>query len=1505
MPISGGASDKIGNRYEGRWTVLCIADVLDELADSICLEPLGSEGDGIEFWLRRGDMREFHQVKRQQTNTGRWTLADLTGNSVLRSFREKLREPTACCVFVSGHAAHELEELSQRARDASSWDLFERECLKTDAWLAAFQRLCTAWPDCSSNEAYELLRRVHADQTIGESVLLHTVRTRLMPLVDGEPANVAAVLAQFALDSVHQELTAHDIWRHLQERGFRRRTWGNDPHVLAAIEAANRRYAGLLRSRSVGDGIVIAREEAAKAVAILRDEAQPNTTLVSGEAGVGKTGVVLQIREALAEAGWPCLAFRLDRLNPTLLPEAVGQQLGLPGSPVSVLAAVAQGRDCVLVIDQLDAVSLASGRNPSFFQCVEEILQEVRAHPCMRLVLACRKFDLANDHRLRALVGPKGIAKEVPALRLAEDVVKDTVTRLGTSAEGLTRAQLRMLSLPLHLDLFAEIAESGSDPSNCETAKALYDLYWERKRLSTNDRAGRPIAWMPVIEAVADYMSDHQCLVAPADHLGELVADVDVMASEHVLVKDMGSIAFFHEGFFDYAFARCFVGQGRTLENLLAGDMQDLFRRAQVRQILLHQRGQPDRSAYLADLSWLLQDAGVRSHLRQVVFGLLAELTDPTPDEWEVLAPLTGCADPFLKGQAWSVLRRSSAWFRLVDSMGVVEQWLAEGDDEGTDWTVTLLRDAHREHADRIAALVAPYVGRSAKWDKRLVFLVQWANLHVGRAFFDLFLRLVDEGLLDRATDDIASNGDFWSLIYGLMENKPEWGCEAVRHYLDRRVVLARAEGVANPFEGRDWIPSTSGAAEGVLEACASGAPLAFVGQLLPFMLDIMEGTTDRTEEPPWRDPVWHWRVQGPCFGMDGWLLRGMEAAMRALAAERPNDFLRVANRMLESSFETVQFLLLRAFAANAPEFADLTIDYLLASPARLSVGYHDSGHWVSREAIAVAGTYCDESRYEALETALMGYTPDWEKGASYRRWRGTAQLTLLGALPSARVGARVAGRLRELRRKLGPGAIRGPQDVAFHEVPPPIPAEAAPKMTDAQWLRAIATYDREEMPARYGRSPFSGAHQLAGLLETEAKKAPGRFARLVLQFPDNVNVCYFDAVLRGIAGAAIDSAVLLDACYRCHALPGRPCSRWICDPIARLAEEDLPEEALAIVGWCATEHTDPERELWRTRTQSGDVYYGGSILTAGLNSARGNAANAMSALLFHRGARAGFFLPYLEQMVTDPSIAVRAWITRALTSLAKHDPETAIRLFLQLVQTEDVLLATHYVEEFLSYGLQTGFARLQPVVDRMLQSDSPEVVTAGARRACLAAFSVDEALPLARKCAVGTPPQRLGAAQIAEANVREPQCRELCEEVLLGLFHDTSDEVLQEVARCFGRFEGDELAGFAALVDDFVRSPAFSASPACLLRALGQTTAKLPAITLRVCERVLGTAADGLGDPLASSARHAGEIDQLVIRVHSQNSDARTRETCLDLIDRMVEAGTFGLGQALGLYER
>ena len=67
------------------------------------LEPAGDEGKGIEFTVYSSSRPEHHQVKRQLTGKGVWSLGELDSQRVLSDFYQKLQDPTfqLCVHFLS------------------------------------------------------------------------------------------------------------------------------------------------------------------------------------------------------------------------------------------------------------------------------------------------------------------------------------------------------------------------------------------------------------------------------------------------------------------------------------------------------------------------------------------------------------------------------------------------------------------------------------------------------------------------------------------------------------------------------------------------------------------------------------------------------------------------------------------------------------------------------------------------------------------------------------------------------------------------------------------------------------------------------------------------------------------------------------------------------------------------------------------------------------------------------------------------------------------------------------------------------------------------------------------------------------------------------------------------------------------------------------------------------------------------------------------------------------
>ena len=84
----------------------------------------------------------------------------------------------------------------------------------------------------------------------------------------------------------------------------------------------------------------------------------------------------------------------------------------------------------------------------------------------------------------------------------------------------------------------------------------LYAEYTNQIRKDVARRLGH-LDWVAITGALVTHMSDNEVLTAPA-HVLDVIdpLEVDMLVSESVLVKDEMGVAFFHESYFDYLFAR-------------------------------------------------------------------------------------------------------------------------------------------------------------------------------------------------------------------------------------------------------------------------------------------------------------------------------------------------------------------------------------------------------------------------------------------------------------------------------------------------------------------------------------------------------------------------------------------------------------------------------------------------------------------------------------------------------------------------------------------------------------------------------------------------------------------------------------------------------------------------------------------------------------------------------------------------------------------------------------
>jgi hypothetical protein len=1480
LPLPGGPSDKAGNSYERRWTVFALSELLLGRASALRIEVPGEDGFGSEFRLTVEGVAEWHQAKRQRA-AGPWTVNALITEGVLPSWQANLRRGERC-VFVASTGADELRELGDRARTAESWDEFDTEFLAAKYVRTGFERLQRAWKGLSEEDVYRALRRVWV-RAIGEGELRDWINDRLRALVAGaEPATIAAVLAQFADDSVHCELSATDIWANLAKHGVTPRDLDRDAAVVRRIEDSPDAYLARLRPLYIG-GHELQRPEADTAAEHLLDRRR---TVLAGAAGSGKSVVTAQVVSLARERRWPVLVLSADRLPDVATTAQLGSKLGLPESPATVLAAVAAGGDALLVIDQLDAVSVTSGRHPERLRLVNDLLREVRSYPRVRTLLACRQFDIDNDRGLRA-VAHEDDAAVVAVGDLDAEQIRQVLADAGL-ATALPAPLMQLLAVPLHLALFVELAQADVvDVASARTVTELYDRYWSMKRDACRLARGGTDEWLPVIERLVERMNDRQELSVPEPVVDDLDQQVRIMASEGVLTVDQGRVTFFHETFFDYCFARQFLASGDSLRDLLTSSEQDLFRRSQVRQILAYERG-ADNATYLADLGWLLSSPDVRLHIKALVLDLLGTVPDPTSQEWQLLRPLATDPQWPLHLRLWQAIRNHPAWFPVLDADGTWAMLLRAGDDLA-DRAIWALTRCAADNVDRVIDLLA--AAPLDVWQSRRRWFLRVADVHHARGFVDLLIAAIDDGEFDAM--------DLPHMLRDLAHAQPVWGAEVLAAFVRR----AAADEATNPFDPSRRLRGASRYGREV-RAIAKGVPAEYVDRLLPLLLDAMHANArpDRQGTELVQDALWSHHLYRGRLSLSHDLYDAMGDAIARLAEVDPVHAATVFARLRAEPYESAAFLLAHGYAGNPAAFADEAAEWLATTPGARRLGYSDASAWVTRELVAAISPHCAPARFDQLVSALMYYAPRYERTHKGLRARGITELCLLNGIDPVRRPAEVDRRLAELRRKFNRDDAARPRGVTGGVVPPPIPEDRARRMSDRHWLTAMQHYSASDATNWRNGRLVGDAWTQAQVLEALTKEDPQRFARLLLRIPAGTAEAYTGGILRGLVDARIDNDLLVKVCRHAHHVGGSDANRWLVRLIEAHAAGPLDDELIEMVAAIATDDPDPAPR------EPDEEWDGGSIDSAALNSSRSAAALALRNLLAEEPARLRLVEPALHRVVTDPQAEVRAAAAASLAPLLDSNPELALRMFHRAVdQAPGELLGSRYVEHFLRNAVQgRRYADVAEPLERMLADPDDEARQAAARLVTLAAF-FDPSLDNEVDTLLGGPDDaiRAAAVEVFADNITYAPRRDRTIVVISATLLDPVKEVRESAERAFYQLDDQPLTDYAELITALANSPDFADGTTAALHTLESSRQLLPPSTLDLCEAFVAAHKHDIGDISTAAAGDVTFVVRLTLRIHAQHTTLAVRRRCLDLIDKLVALRAHNIESDLDSIER
>ncbi|MDL2124554.1 MAG: ATP-binding protein [Deltaproteobacteria bacterium] len=1526
--IPGGIADKLGNRYEAKWLVRSLMDVIADKAHWLSFESVETEYQGFEFAIGRGEITEWHQTK-VNAPKGNWTINALKKEGVLKAFANRLSaDENAHCFFVSQDNAKDFRTLTEKARTANLHDQYAE--ILSDVQNNSFQQLKKEWqqPD---EVIFDWLKRSYLE-IIPERELDSFIESHGDLYFQSGGKAAFPNLRDILENNFNKTLTSESARNAIKLQGVLKfKEWAFDPTIQQRLKDETEAYLQTYTPFGAG-GETIPRGQSSTLVDEILKSDGPELVLLTGIAGSGKSGIVRSAIEQLRELKVPHLAFRVDHYLSCDSREELGKKLtGREESTVSTLKRIFPTTPSILFIDQVDAVSEVSGRDGRVKEVIFRLITDAHNFGDVRIVVVCRTFDLDSDPRLKRLKETNRTKHiDVPLLDWKADI-EPLLKNKGVDASSLNEPQRQLLRLPINLAVFLEIDDSEF---SFHSRSNLHEKLIEKKQRTITKNRKPPWSLVQPLTDMCTWMSERQKLSAPVSVLDAYPNAVDILTSEGMIISSRGQVNFFHESFFDHVYARAFINHDLSLVDLLTATEQHLFRRTQARQILEALR-QNDSQRYLIELSSVLSSNDIRFHIKTAICQWLNSVEKPSEQEFEIISRFDEQNRKFHQFFRSAVLA-TYAWFDLLNEKSWIRKQLDGDDTERAETVLWWLSTIAGERPAEIASLLRSWWGGDTERADRLL---NWFGFVRRNKPDDDFLQLFEDVINSHPKDLFQNQGRdrIMMLLHIGGEKSPE-RCGRILHSLFE--AWFELNPGHNPFE-RDELKAIDTHS---LAELAKKAPQAF----LHGMTDAIVRSIDMVVAEGNTGGNWYsfnYRTYtGHRFGFDEFL--GMyRSVLRKVVQEIPEIAINYLDKLDPHKHQCLMHLHLEAIQANPTYFGN-RLPALVSNEMIFDAGWHGAD-WLSfAHACHEAFPHLSSGEKKVLEQAILDHTPEIDlairvlkeinqKGETEPFWTkksvihnlnrsGYEQWCILETIGEELLSSITLSRLHELHRKFPKAKIAEPNHMEMHSVGSPIKRAKCDRMKDHHWLSAIKRYDTEDHRRRGRDFIDGGARQLAIELQEATKKDPARFSDLSLRIPDTAHTSYIEHILWGLAETEASSdESLAQAVKRAHQYPEKPFG----SDIARLMERHPHiagnSEILEILIWYAlngeadeSEDLDGKNVERETITIDSLIQRGGSHIR-GINSARGRAWEELGSVLWQVPEAENRVWETIEiALEKEALISVRCCMMKPLTPLFNMNKERFSDSIRRLIILPDGTphqydalrlspLITHTGIYLFRFIFQWLPELADELVTELLESGDETKKLIGAWLAFCESFRNDAYINKSDKLASASVDHRGLLAAVTGDAINWAENRHRAEALLKEFFFDEDVQVRKHSADAFRNVQAEEVELYQELAAVFLKSPAFVDNGFAVLHMLEDATCDVLDLVIDATQQVI-TDITEKGDQQGRRGTDVYQLQDLLKREYtSSESNAEARKKILDLIDLMLSREIYGVESIVTTHDR
>jgi len=352
-----------------------------------------------------------------------------------------------------------------------------------------------------------------------------------------------------------------------------------------------------------------------------------NLLVVEGEKGIGKSVILKDLYKKLIENRYDVLAIKADKYYASS-PKELENKLffGDDFSFSKIIRFIkSKQKKLVVIIDQIDALSLTLSSNRQYIQTYNRLINELLDEKNIRIIISSRSFDLNYDADLSLYKSDK--FKNINVAKLSVENVQDTFKLFNVNCNS--DKVIELLRTPNHLEIFCKLPnKSKTNIDSLLTLKDLYDNLWSE--LITDNARQKDFLYILAYE-----MYKNQNITVP-NKFQDYKDEVSFLKSNQLIIENNSELQFFHQTFYEYCFSRQFVEKGYVLKEFILENEQSLYVRSVIKMVIEYLR-EYNHQKYIKTLGEILKSNKFRFHIKSLIVTDIGLHEKPTLQEKELV----------------------------------------------------------------------------------------------------------------------------------------------------------------------------------------------------------------------------------------------------------------------------------------------------------------------------------------------------------------------------------------------------------------------------------------------------------------------------------------------------------------------------------------------------------------------------------------------------------------------------------------------------------------------------------------------------------------------------------------------------------------------------------------------------------------------------------------------------------------------------------------------------